>query len=236
VQNHLLIWLDPNIDESIDFYQNAITQLRTIIDSVSTFSDLDQCVDYLTDVVREKIFMIISEDISEQVVPCIHDISELDTIYIFSNNEFEQEHLFIQWPKVKTKCTQIISIGKAIRQAVERCDRDSIPISFVSADDGTSDVNLDELDSSFMYTQVLKEILLNEEYNEQSIKDLVNYWRPLYIGNNKQLKFIDEFKRDYRSDMSIWWYTRDVFIYGILNRALRTLEADVIIKMGFSYL
>jgi hypothetical protein len=89
-----------------------------------------------------------------------------------------------------------------------------------SLDDGTLDSNVDQLDSSFMYTQFFKEILLDAEYDEQSIKDLVLYWRSCYIGNSSQLKIIDAFEGEYCSNLSICWYTSHWFIYGMLNRAL----------------
>jgi hypothetical protein len=84
-----------------------------------------------------------------------------------------------------------------------------------------------------MYTQIFKEILLELEDNGRSVKDLVNYCREQYDGNKEELKIIDEFARDYRPDSSIWWYTRECFTYQMLNRALRTLESDIIMKMDF---
>jgi tetratricopeptide (TPR) repeat protein len=234
LQNHRLIWLNANIDESNDFYQNVIAELQTVVNSVDTFIDPDQCVDCLTDIIQEKVFVIMSKTLSEQIIPLIYDVPQLDTICIFSDKESkEEDKLFKDWSKVKGEYTQITPICEAIRQAVRQCDQNSIPISFVSTDDGTSDSNLDELDSSFMYTQVLKEIILGTEYNRQSIKDLVLYWRAQNSGNNTQLKIIDRFEREYQSDLSIRWYTHHSFTYDMLNRALRTLEADIIIKMGF---
>ena len=44
---------------------------------------------------------------------------------------------------------------------------------------------------------------------------------------------IDEFERDYRMDNAIQWYTRQTFLYDLLNRSLRLLEADIIVNMGF---
>ena len=38
---------------------------------------------------------------------------------------------------------------------------------------------------------------------------------------------------DYSPQSSIYWYTREYFIYQMLNQALRTMEADIIINMGF---
>jgi tetratricopeptide (TPR) repeat protein len=233
LQNHRVIWLDANIDETNEFYQSAITKLQSVVNNVETFIDPDQCVDYLTDIIHEKVFMIMSKAISEQLVSLIYELPQLDTIYLFSDHESkEEEKLFQDWSKVKDGYTEITPICDAIEKDVKRRDQNTIPISFVATDEGTSDTNLDELDSSFMYTQILKEIILGTAYNQEAIKDLVLYWRHQYMDNRRQLEIISKFERDYRSELSIWWYTSQPFIYEILNRALRTLEADIMLKMG----
>jgi tetratricopeptide (TPR) repeat protein len=84
-----------------------------------------------------------------------------------------------------------------------------------------------------MYTQIFKEILFELEYNEQSVQNLVHYCRERYEGNINELNIINEFAHDYRPESAIWWYTRECFTYQMLNRALRTLESDIIMKMGF---
>jgi tetratricopeptide (TPR) repeat protein len=70
------------------------------------------------------------------------------------------------------------------------------------------------------------------EHDEKSIKDLAIYCRKFYNDNTTELIVINEFEHDYQSKSAIWWYTRECFTYQMLNRALRTLEADTIIKMG----
>src|SRR5690606_8992546 len=105
--------------------------------------------------------------------------------------------------------------------------------SFVPVNEIPSNENLDQLESSFMYTQMFKETLLEMKHDSKAINDLATYCRKLHNDNVKVLKIIDEFERDYRSETSIWWYTRDCFIYQMLNRALRRLEGDTIINMGF---
>ena len=84
-----------------------------------------------------------------------------------------------------------------------------------------------------MYTQIFKEILLEMEHDDKSKADLVAHCRAFYQKNEVELKIIDEFEKDYRPESAIWWYTRECFTYQMLNRALRLLEADTIIKMGF---
>ncbi|CAF1279046.1 unnamed protein product [Adineta ricciae] len=71
------------------------------------------------------------------------------------------------------------------------------------------------------------------KHDKQAIKDLANYCRPLYCGNIDGEETIKEFELTYQPDQAIWWYTRECFTYQMLNRALRTLDAEVIINMGF---
>ncbi|CAF0893341.1 unnamed protein product [Adineta steineri] len=48
-----------------------------------------------------------------------------------------------------------------------------------------------------------------------------------------EFNVIREFRHNYRREQAIWWYTRECFIYQMLNRALPTLDADTLIHMGF---
>jgi hypothetical protein len=47
VQNVLLIWFDNSIDEDNDDCKNTLAQLRRIINAVNTFTNRDQCIDFL---------------------------------------------------------------------------------------------------------------------------------------------------------------------------------------------
>lgn len=85
VQNFRLIWLDNNINEnnnenSID----TIAKLREVINTVQKFTNVNECIDYMTDIEDEKIFLICSEELGQTTVPLIHDISQINYIYIFS--------------------------------------------------------------------------------------------------------------------------------------------------------
>ena len=65
-QNSCLIWLDANLNTSNNDYDHAITELRHSVNSIDTFTDVDQCVDFLTDIEDGKVLMIISSDLGQQ--------------------------------------------------------------------------------------------------------------------------------------------------------------------------
>lgn len=55
LQNVLLIWLDPNIDEESVDYRHSIDQLRQVVNDVNIFIDVNQCIDFLTDICIENV-------------------------------------------------------------------------------------------------------------------------------------------------------------------------------------
>ncbi|CAF4140368.1 unnamed protein product [Rotaria sp. Silwood2] len=233
-ENFLLIWLYPDLDESSNDYRDAMAQLRCIMNTIETFLDLDECLDFLTEINDDKVFMIISATHIQQILPLIHDTPQLEAIYVFChNNKCKYEQLIQGWPKVKGIHIEITSLCEALQKDLKQFDQDSISISFVPLVGNELNQNLDQLEPSFMYTQILKEILLEMKYDEKSITELILYWRSQYSDNSRQLNIIDEFERDYNPQSSIWWYTRTYLTYYVLNRALRKLEAETIIKMSF---
>ena len=61
----------------------------------------------------------------------------------------------------------------------------------------------------------------------------VNECKLFYKDNESVLKAIDEFNETYEADHAIWWYTREGFLYRLLNRALRQQYQDAIILFHF---
>jgi tetratricopeptide (TPR) repeat protein len=233
VQNFLLVWLDSSIDETKEDYRNTITHLQRIVNAINLFTNTDQCIAFLTEVKNEKVFLIVSGSLGQTIMPTIHEMSQLDSIYIFCRNKPNHDQWAKEWPKIKGVFTQIIPICESLKQAALACDENSISISFVSIHDDTLKENINQLDPSFMYTQILKEILLEITYDKHFIQDLASYCRDLYTDNSHELKNISKFEREYHNRSPIWWYTYDCCIYSMLNRALRNQEVDTIIKMGF---
>ncbi|CAF3934784.1 unnamed protein product [Rotaria sp. Silwood1] len=106
-------------------------------------------------------------------------------------------------------------------------------ISIIRKNETGPSKDLNQLEPSFMYTQIFKEILLDVDYGQQAIQDLTEHCRKLNKDDNEEKQVIAEFESTYEPSKAIWWYTRECFTYKMLNRALRTLDGDIIIRMGF---
>ena len=233
LQNYRLVWVDANINNSDSDFQHSLAKLRNVVNDVEIFQDSDTCVDFLRDVVDEKAFVIASGSLGKDLVPQIHGMGQVDAIFIFCSDRARHKPWSEQWSKIKDVYTRIGPICEALQQSAKQCDEDFTPMSFVPPTASSSTPDLNELEPSFMYTQLFKDALLDMTHERRALDDFVEYCREMKADLPNDLKVIDEFKRKYRPHMAVWWYTRDCFIYQMLNRALRLLEADIIVNMGF---
>ena len=233
VQNLVLVWVDADIDPNDSDTLNQLDKLRSIVNDIFLTQQSIECTEFLRGLDTEKAIVISSDSLGQELVPKIHSMINLDTICIFSNNQKFQEHWSKQWTKIRGVHSEIDDLCKTIQLAVREINQDSIPVSFIDVDKDGSSTDLNRLEPSFMYTHLLKDTLLNMKHPAEEFQKLVDMYRIKFRDNLKESKTIDEFARTYSPDKAIWWYTRDCFIYQMLNRALRLLEGDTIVDMGF---
>ncbi|CAF4218865.1 unnamed protein product [Rotaria magnacalcarata] len=217
VQNFLLVWLDANIDERKEDYQKSLTQFRNIAVTVEPFTDVDQCVDYLTSIDDQKIYLITTASTGQTIVPLIHDITQLDKIFAFCSSTDSHKAWAKEWSKV-----------------TKSCDHDAIPMSFIPKREISEAVsnrqNLDQLPPSYMYSIIFKDIILEIDHDDKkSMNTLVNFCRQQNIPEIQ----INQLQCTYHQQSPVWWYTKPMFLYSMLNRALRMLDMEVMIKLGF---
>ncbi|CAF0875137.1 unnamed protein product [Adineta steineri] len=233
VQNVLLIWLDKNIDKNNNDFQNAISQLQKIVNNINVFMDGELCVEFVNNINDEKACIIIGDSFAQEIVPRIHDISQVARIFISSDSKKQHEQWIKGWSKIDGLFTEVSSICDALKQAANQCERNATPIGFIFTDSDLSKKTLNQLDCSFMYTQIMKDILLTIKFEDDHIKKFIEHCCDVFANNSGQLITVKEMEQNYRKQSPIWWYSRHSFLYPMLNHALRIMNADVIIKMGF---
>lgn len=231
-QNIVLIWLDGNIDPNDEDCQNTMKQLHHVMKIVNTFTDVEQCVQFLNKMKTDKTYLIVSGAFGQQIVPRIHRMPQVESIFIFCGNKQYHEQWAKDWSKIRGVFTKIKRICEALEQRIVQCERNEICSSVVDTSDGWTAKDLNRLDPSFMYTQILKEILLTIEFNQSHIQEFIKYCRK-EVTSKKDQSYIREFEQGYRDKTPVWWYSCDRFLYSMLNRGLREMDTDLIVKFGF---
>jgi len=212
MQNVLLIWLDSSIDNKNQDRRNTVTQLRRIVNDIKTYTDGDRCIQFISTVRDNKVCMIISGALGQLIVPRVHNMSQVDSIFIFCRNKKHHEQWTKEWPKIKGVFTEISPICEAVKQAAQQCEQNAISISFMGTNTcDASSKTLDGHDPSFMYTQILTEILLTIEFEQQHIQEFIAYCREQFADNDQELHHIKTLETKYHTKTPIWWYTYDCF-------------------------
>lgn len=98
-----LVWLDSSINNSKENL-NTQRQLRTIINHLRTFDDSYNCENYIRSVSNhDRIVIIVSGLSGKQLVPRIHNLRQVCSIYVYCMNRKTNE----QWTKNFTKVNKI---------------------------------------------------------------------------------------------------------------------------------
>ena len=120
VRNVNLVWLDANINKSTNDCQNTITYLRRTVNNIHIFTDSQECLQFLADMANEKTSIVISGSLGQQVMPRVHNLSQVDSIFIFCSNKNYHEGWVKDWPKIKGVFTEIKSVCDALKQVPQQ--------------------------------------------------------------------------------------------------------------------
>jgi tetratricopeptide (TPR) repeat protein len=89
------------------------------------------------------------------------------------------------------------------------------------------------LNGQFIHSQLLIDCLIRMESSSNERQELITLCKQQYKYNPTELEIVKEFERDYSPDRSLWWYTRQSFLYRLLNKALRVQNIDLLYLFRF---
>jgi hypothetical protein len=232
-QNVVLVWIDGTIDLSDNNWQRMLDEMKAAVSTIKAFTCSDECHNYLRTMEKTRAFVISSGSLGRDIVPKIHGLTQVDAIYIFCDDISRHTVWTREWVKIKGVHTILRPIREAIEASVKHINYNDIAISFVSPGQLDSTNNLDQLEPSFMYTQLFKNAFLAIEYDNETKAKFVAYCRDYFRHNPSELMIVNEFATAYKPNKAIWWYTRQCFLYRMLNQSLRCMEADIMVGMSF---
>ncbi|CAF3099556.1 unnamed protein product [Rotaria socialis] len=126
-QKYLVIWFDDNVDETSDDYNNTQAQLRSIVNEVIICKEPVHCLQCLDEVYDEKVFIISSDALGQDIVQQIHDMPKVDTIYIFRQDNATDEEWTKNWAKIEGVLTSTQSICESLKKGlVEKAERENV--------------------------------------------------------------------------------------------------------------
>lgn len=85
-----LIWLDAN--QNAQETHNTEQKLRSIINQFQKFHDVQSCKRYIEQKLKnDRVVLIVSGTLGQQIVPCIHKLRQVVSIYVYCMNKKANE-------------------------------------------------------------------------------------------------------------------------------------------------
>ena len=230
VEHSILVWLDASLDHSTETNRKNIDQFRRVTHLVQTFSDLNKCLDFLRSVDKENLFVVVSGSLGPPLCSSVDHLEQVRSIYIYCGNKSHHQEWTKAYRRVREIHTQMKSLCEDLRRDIRLQDNSLTAISLLP---NTPVVESNEASQEFLFLQVIKTIILEGTYDEQSQKTFLQYVRPFYLNNLQQLALITQWKDSYEQHSPLWWYTRKCFLYFMLRKAFQSQDVELIVQLAF---
>ena len=158
----IVILLESDAQKHQTPKESEIKQYCNTIGDVKVFDCPHRCIDFLTDLIGEKVCLILYNSVANTLLPLIHDFTQLKLIYTLRDTDEDETSQKSEWAKFKGSFSTVNDILHHFKHNIRKSEYDLVSISIVSS--STTD-NPNELDASFMYSQLLKDVVLQMQYN-----------------------------------------------------------------------
>ena len=217
-----LIWFDESIEVEI---KQTIEQING--HNVTCVSR-DVFLHSINNIHNETMIIIIAGKLAIDVLPIIHENTNIDSIYMFCMNENHYRDLLNSYSKISGIYTAYETLFDAIKNKIRLLISQLITFSlFHQTDKSIRDLSHES--GSFLWYELAREYLLNMSTSktEAAKQEMLDLCRIYYKSNKSYLKKIDEFEQTYQSIDALKWYTKDTFLFRLLNKSLRCEDIEL---------
>ena len=211
--------------------------LKNFVDECTKYDTCDMCVAELKKFKSERKFLIILTDF--HFITEFESLPQTQAIYIWEKNDGR----FGYKPEIHSK---VVGIFDNIDDLIDRLRKDilltyrcDLPITISTLTEIKIEQSLTNLHGNtliFVWYQLFVQYLIQKvDRDMQKLKeDMLNQCRLDYETDRNELKKIDEFGKNSSSDNILTWYTKDSFLYRLLNKAFRTENIGLICKFRYA--
>ncbi|CAF2306788.1 unnamed protein product [Rotaria sp. Silwood2] len=225
------IWLNTLINDSSECIKIQEC-LRTFIHDFKTFQNNDKCIQYIESLPNDRFVLIINDRLGKKVISNAHSLRQVYSIYIYSSDNVTNKRWIKRYPKIRSFIVKFDELVSQIRSYHEQSSQIKINEPF-SIKFFCKNSENNELNDNFIYSKLLNDYLVQIKPISNRQNELISLCKDEYKENENELNIIREFENNYSSNQALGWYTRDVFVYHLLNKAVRTQNIDLLLIFQF---
>ena len=231
-EDYQLIWLDGALTQSS--YARPIEEmLRSLSKNVQFYTDVNKCIQLISNVSIKHILLVISGSFAHIVLPQIHKRECIRSVFIFCEVREFYLDLLDEYPlKVVDIYTDRINLVKSIFETIKLLEKQEMTFRLFHCEQKLTRKLTNE-SKLFLMNQFWIHVLTTMPADERAKNEMLEYCSDYYQHNSKQLKKIKSFRRSYTSNDAIKYYRANSFLYKLLNKALRNEDIQVLYKLRF---
>ena len=224
MENFALIWLDFDGKRSFNDYLPSIRQFEPLIHTITFVQNQDEYINAIENATCAKLFVIISGETTVLVTTYLDQDEKIDSIYFHTQILTMEEKFTRSFRKVKGFFSRVEPIFDALRRDIRRLNIDLVPIEVLDSFD---------FSSSSINSLILRRVLLNERFSNIDQQKSIEFFREKYKNNSCQLKIVEELAQNgYREYSPIQWYTRESFLFQMIQRGLKTADVEILFHLA----
>ncbi|CAF4113446.1 unnamed protein product [Adineta steineri] len=231
IQNHddyKVVWLGSN---------NNIPNEENIVDYLKKFVSVEECYDHITDIKSERKILLVLTEFFECLVH-FNELNQIHSIYLLEKNGENINFNQTQSSKMVNIFSDKHTLIERLRQDILLTYRNDFSINISSLREITIEQSLTSLDENslmFVWNQLFIYYLVNSSHIDMETlkKEMIEQCLLEYKNDEVELEKINEFVNNCTYDNVVYWYTRDSFVYRLLNKSFRTRNIDLICKFRY---
>ncbi|CAF1305577.1 unnamed protein product [Rotaria sp. Silwood1] len=234
LENFELIWLNKMFRYT-DKYFEAKLRLQHITPYLKPFFDVNECFDYIINTDVDHIILLISIDLFDDsnILNRANDLVQITFLYVVTSSLSLNDDIFLKNNRAVLINEQdlLVKLIDDVRYCTENTTKFNIFTS--PTESGKSSKDLTKQAAKFMWFQYMLEILLCIPEPNAAKQELIEFCRLCYVNDQIEQDKITDFELNYQSDEAIKWYTRDSFLFRMVNKVLRAENIDYIYKLRY---
>ncbi|CAF1321635.1 unnamed protein product [Adineta ricciae] len=237
LESFVLIWCCNTTLHSNRIDEDIFDKLRQVINFLLTIDNIEECIKYIENNNNEKIFLILSGEIAQVILSKMHHLQQIIVVYIYDIWQTNDMNWKENYSKVQSVINEPDELIRRISEDQVKYDRyeHTLPTTILSFPGSTKEQSHHKLDGYVLWSKLFMATLLKltEQDVETSLEETFILLNEQYQENSVQCTKISEFKRTYRSTDAVMWYTKEPFLYQVINRALRIQDIDTVFAFRF---
>jgi tetratricopeptide (TPR) repeat protein len=222
----MIVWFEPTFFVRDDF-QQIFRKLKEEYQNIHVFTDVHECVDSLSKIALDlKVYILMPGMWTTKLLNRLKHTSNWKTIvneiFVYSSSPEQYEFLTEKYSCIRRIYASIEDVWNGIHQYIDkRCEvlrfYDQRTVRELSREDAIAE---------FIWFMAFKDALFQLSHDKKGKDDMVDVCQRFYANNIAQLTLINEFKSSYVSEDAPKWFSRNSFLYRLVNRALRTQDVE----------